>query len=174
MELRSVSAAGVATGSWTGPDGVSHPMASQNLMTDSSWFFPALTIAKLLASTNSVVALVGQEARGGTAVEHVTAVQQTPGLVADVAAETQRLTEMDFYLDASTLLPVALDFNIHPDDNMLLDIPVEIRFSDYRSVGGVQIPFHVQKYLNNVLLFDTQLQSATLNSGLSASAFNIP
>jgi len=54
---------------------------------------------------------------------------------------------------------------------MILDIPVEIRFSDYRPVSGAQIPFHVEKFLNNTLLLDLQFTNAQLNSGLSASLF---
>ena len=82
----------------------------------------------------------------------------------------QRLSQMDIFLDSSTLLPVALAFNQHPDKDAGLDIPAEIRFLDYRAVNGVQVPFHIQGYLNNSLILDIQLQAATLNSGLTASA----
>jgi len=44
----------------------------------------------------------------------------------------QRLSQTDLYLDSTTLLPAAMTFNIHPDDNALLDIPIEIHFSEYR------------------------------------------
>lgn len=70
-------------------------------------------------------------------------------------------------------LPAAITYNIHPDNNALLDIPVEIDFSDYRLVSGVQIPFHIQKCLNNSLLLDFQVQNAAINSGLSASEFTV-
>jgi len=51
----------------------------------------------------------------------------------------------------------------------LLDIPVEIRYSNYQSVNGAQIPLHVEKYLNNTLAIDLQFQSPALNTGLTAS-----
>ena len=78
---------------------------------------------------------------------------------------------MDFYLDPNSLLPVALDFNQHPDDNALIDLPVEIRFSGYQTMSGVAVPEQVQKYLNNTLILDLQLSNATFNSGLSTSVF---
>jgi len=81
---------------------------------------------------------------------------------------------MDLFLDSLTLLPAALAFNIHPDNDMGLDIRVEIRFSEYRAVSGVQVPFHIQKYLNNGLALDLQVQIATLNTGLAPAAFSIP
>jgi hypothetical protein len=80
---------------------------------------------------------------------------------------------MDFFLDPTTLLPLGLSYTTHPDNNALLDISVEVQFSDYQSVGGVQIPFHVQKLLNGGLALDLQIHSATLNSGLSANAFSV-
>lgn len=78
---------------------------------------------------------------------------------------------MDFFLDPATLLPLAISFNTHPDDNALRDIPVEIRFSDYRLVNGVQVPFHIQKFLNGSLSLDVQVQNVVINSGLSANEF---
>jgi len=78
---------------------------------------------------------------------------------------------MDLYLDSTTLLPASLTFQVHPDNNMSVDIFVEVLFSDYRAISGVQVPFRVQKYLNNGLALDLQLETATINSGLSASLF---
>jgi hypothetical protein len=159
-------------GTWTGPDGKAHPLSQHNLMTDSSWFFPALTLGKLISSQGSTVSFVGQETRDGASVVHLTASQQfpAPDVPAEIATEMQHLSQMDIFLDSSTQLPVALAFNQHPDDDMGLDIPAEVRFSDYRAVNGVQVPFHIQRYLNNSLILDIQLQAATLNSGLTASA----
>jgi hypothetical protein len=172
-EVRSISSSGSPVGSWTGPDGKTHPMSYHNLLTDSSWFFPALTLGRLLASPTNAVALNGQEAKDGISVTHLTTSQQFSDVGGDVAALMQHLSQTELFLEANTLLPVALEFNIHPDNNAGLDIPVEVRFSDYRTVNGVQIPFHVQKFLNNSLMLDIQLQTATLNSGLAASAFAI-
>ncbi len=83
------------------------------------------------------------------------------------------LSQMDFFLDSTTFLPAAVTFNIHPDNNALLDIPIEVRFSDYRAVKGVQVPFHIQKFLNNGLILDLQFTTAVLNAGLGASQFQV-
>src|SRR5205807_816317 len=106
----------------------------------------------------------------------------------DTAALLQRLSQFDIFLDSATFLPVAVAFNIHPDNNALLDIPVEIRYSDYRSVGsGVgpnvgpgfslasspQAPFHIEKFLNGSLSLDLQFSTVTLNSGLTAADFSL-
>jgi hypothetical protein len=168
----------VPAGAWIGPDGVSHAIVAQNLSTDPTWFFPAFTIGRLISSQNYVVSYVGQESHDGQQVLHLSASQQfwpsvggqapvpLPSLIAHVS-------QMDLYLAPTSLLPVALDFNVHPDNNANLDIPVEIRFSGYQPVNGVQVPFHVQKYVNNGLVLDLQLNHAALNSGLTAASFQL-
>ena len=82
------------------------------------------------------------------------------------------LSSTDVYLDSSSLLPVAFAFNTHPDNNSLLNIPVEIDFSNYQAVNGAQIPFHIQKFLNGSLFLDMTIQSAAVNSGLTTSTFS--
>jgi hypothetical protein len=159
-------------GSWSGPDGVSHTIAFHNLQSRSS-IFPAFVLANLSASPNLVLTLVGQENKAEHSVYHLSASQQFPQMSAKRAVLAQHLTQMDVFLDASTLLPVALDFNTHPDDDAGRDIPIELLFSDYRTISGVQIPFRVQKFLNNGLTLDLQFQNAAINSGLLASQFTV-
>ncbi len=147
-------------GEWSGPDRKPHEIANHNLYTDSAWFFPALTLSRTLLSPHQSLTYVGGETRNDQAVLHLILSQQFPGMPWEAATTFQHLSQMDLFLDPATHLPVALAFNVHPDNNLLLDIPVEIRFSDYRPasgnvVAGLQtgssplVPFHIQKFLNN-------------------------
>ena len=171
-------------GEWVGPGGAGHGMAPHNIVTDAAWFFPALTVANILSSQNYVLSYAGQVTHDGATVLHVTAVEQFPQLAASasttpappgppLAQMMQHLSQMDFYLDPNSLLPVALDFTQHPDNNALIDLPVEIRFSEYQSVSGAVVPMDVQKFLNFGLVLDLQLTNATTNSGLSTSTFAV-
>lgn len=164
---------GNLTGQWSGPDGVAHAMALLNLMTDSSWFFPAMTLNRWLSIPGYGISLVGQESRNGETVEHITVFLLATAFPSNMSTMFQHLSQTEIYLDSASGLPVALAFQTHPDNNALQDIPVEIRLSNYQAVNGVQVPFHVQKYLNNNLFLDIQFQTAILNSGLTASAFTI-
>ncbi len=180
-EVRANSGNG-PVGSWSGPDSAQHPISNHNLMADSAWFFPAFAAGKSLGQ-GYTASLVGQETRAGQSVIHVTtrrgvvipsepaAAGDEGSLPGDTATLMQHLSQVDFFLDPSTLLPVALAFNTHPDNDAGLDIPVEIRFSDYRVVNGAQVPFHVQKFLNNGLVLDLQFQTVTFNAGLSSADF---
>jgi len=167
------------SGSWSGPDGKTHSLAYHNLLTGAAPFFPAFAIANGLTPTNRglssspLATHVGRETKSGHEVEHLTLTQSFSVKTSHGAPSFEHLSQLDFFLDSATLLPAAVTFNIHPDNNALLDIPVEIHFSDYRTVSGSQIPFHIQKFINNSLVLDLQVQSATFNSGLPASTFAV-
>ena len=162
--------AALPTGAWSGADSVSHAVPLHNLLTEPAWFFTPFVIGHRLSAAGYVAAYIGHETLGTQAVEHVSVSQVAS---ADSGGTlTQHLSQVDFFLDSTTLLPAAVAFNTHPDNNALLDIPVQIQFSDYRPLNGVQIPFHIQKFLNNSLFLDFQIQAVALNSGLSASTFS--
>jgi hypothetical protein len=74
-------------------------------------------------------------------------------------------------LDSRSYLPTVVAFSVHPDDDLQVNIPVEIRLAEYRSVQGIQVPFHVQKYVNGVLHTDFRIDAAAVNSGLRDSDF---
>jgi hypothetical protein len=171
-EVRANSDTG-PVGSWLGADSTKHPISNHNLMADSGWFFPVFTVAKTFGQEYAV-SLIGQETRNSQSVIHIRVSQQFSGLRAGSAALLQRLSQFEIFLDSSTLLPVALAFSVHPDDDAALDIPAEVRFSNYRAVNGIEAPFRVQKFLNNGLVLDLQFQTLTLNAGLSAATFSVP
>jgi len=161
------------TGSWSGPDSISHATPYHNLLTEPAWFFPAFAIARRLSTPGYVATYVGHETHNSHLVEHISVSKTPPAETGAGAPFVQRLTQVEFFLDSTSLLPVAISFNIHPDSNALVDIPVEIDFSDYRAVNGCQVPFHIEKYLNNSLSLDFQANSVNFNTGLAASTFNV-
>lgn len=162
---------GQPSGTWTGTDGVSHKIPFHNLLTEPAWFFPLFAVSRGLSQSGYVATYVGRETRGGTTVEHLSISQVFSVIPTGQSAHLRPLSQIDIYLDSATFLPTAITFNIHPDNNELLDIPVEISYGDYRVTNGVQAPFHVQRFLNNGLVLDLQFQSVVFNSGLSASQF---
>lgn len=158
----------VPAGNWIGPDGTSHAMAKHNLMADPGWF-PNFTLGNVMSSPNSILTYVGQEDRNGASVIHISAFQQVPNISANLASDLQHLTQIEIYLDPVTLLPASYSYNSHPDDNASLDLATEIRYANYQSVAGTLVPFHIQKYVNNTLAIDLQLESASLNTGITVA-----
>jgi hypothetical protein len=159
---------GVPSGNWVGLDGVFHAIVEHNLMAEAGWF-PTFTLASLISSSNSIITYIGQETRNGSSVIHIRVGQQFPYLSGDAATLVQHLSQVEIYLDPSTYLPVFYTFDSHPDNNATLDLPTEVRYSDYSNINGAQIPLHVQKFMNGSLIIDIHFQNSFLNTGLSIS-----
>jgi hypothetical protein len=158
-------------GFWNGTDGVVHPMANHNCISGEVWFFPALSVLSLVSNENFAFTYIGPEVRNSVSVQHIQIVQlSSEGSVTGQFFST--LSATDVYLDSSSYLPVAMTFNVHPDDAANTNIPVEIDFLNYEPVHGVQIPFHIRKFVNGSLLLDLSVQSAELNTGLTTATFS--
>lgn len=168
-EVRDISAS-PATGSWSDPDGAWHSMAAHNLYSDPTWFFPPFLIGRALSNTGFAISSADAETLNGSEVEHISISQQYAGSV-QLAAIVQTLTKVDIYLNSSNLLPLAVAFNAHPDDDEQTNIAVRIQFSDYQVAQGASIPYRIQKYIQNGLALDLSLTSVQFNTGLSTADF---
>lgn len=157
-------------GAWATGDGVEHAMALHNCWAPGNWFAPAALLRGLIAG-GYTLSYSGREEIGGAAVEHIVSSAPAGAQSGGESAVIQQLSSLDIYLDAATYLPSALKFNLHPDGDYTRSIPVEVRFGDYRLVNGVNIPFHIQRYLNRTLQLDFSASGAALNSGLPPSDF---
>ena len=167
IEIKQSGGSG-ATGVWSNRDGKQHAMSGHNLMTDAAWWFPILIEERLLSDSSAIVSFVGIE----EGLAHFRSVQTVPTNIPQSAADQVRhLSQVDLFLDYSTLLPSRLEFCIHPDNNALVDIPVIVQYSGYRSVSGATMPMHVQKLINNTLALDIQIQNATFNVSILSTDF---
>jgi hypothetical protein len=170
-ELFSVSGNGGVQGSWSGTDGVIHAMAEHNSAVGMTWFAPSLAIGVRLYKPDVNVSYLGQGTKNGETVQHIRLVQLYPSLPETARQDMENLSAMEVYVDPVSALPTAIAYNVHPDNNMNADIPIEVDFSDYRLIQGAPIPFHIQKYMNGTLLLDLTVENAVINSGLTNSAF---
>ncbi len=168
-EIRDAST-GTPKGQWIAQSGASGLFASHNCATDAVWFFPAL--GSLAAGPNVVLTYVGQETRNGVAVQHIQSYLYQPN-PSRANPSPQQLSTMDFYLDATTLLPVAITFNAHPDNNPSTNLPIEVDFFNYQVLNGVLVPTHVQRSLQGDVFVDITISDASFNTGLPLSDFTI-
>jgi hypothetical protein len=158
------SSTGVPVGAWSMNDGPLKANAQHNYWTDASWFFPALSS---LADNKAVVTYVGQENKNGVAVYHLRTTNNNGDPV------IQQLSQMDFFLDSASFLPVAVDFNAHLDDNMSVNIPVEITYQNYQPSNGLLVPMHVQRYLQGVIQLDINVTNVSVNSAIPQTEFAV-
>jgi len=165
-DIRDVQS-GTQWGKWITPE-ASGNASFHNCLTDPVWFFPAL--GYLNGGPTTVFSYVGLESRDGISVQHIRAYLSTDPLV---LIGSPALSTTDYYLDATSFLPVAITFNEHPDSNQGVNLPVEIHFSAYQVISGVSVPMHIQRYQQGNLLVDMQITGAVFNSDLPLSTFAV-
>jgi hypothetical protein len=147
--------------------------AAHNCWTSAGWFFPVLVGLGVTSDSSFVLSYIGQETRNQVPVQHLRLSRFVNKR--DVAANVfnQRISSVDIFLDATSLLPAAFAFNTHPDSDATYDIPIAVAFSKYQPFNGIQIPTHIQKYVTGTLALDISVTAASLNSGLPDSTFSI-
>lgn len=165
------AANGIPVGAWSTNGGASTAIPLHNAWIDAAWFFPPLSSLSQTANPQFVFVYVGQEQHGGLSVQHIRSYQVPASAATDSLVSS--LSTMDFYLDPSSYLPLALGFNLHADKNIGVSVPVEVRFANYQVVNGTQVAFHFQQIMNGSLILDAIVTSAALNTGLLDSAFTL-
>lgn len=158
-----------AQGEVLATDGSVNQWASQNCLINATWFFPPLSALGGAGDPTLIFIYVGQETRNGATVQHIQSYRYSP----NDTATTQQLSTMNIYLDATSFLPSAFLFNVHPNDDSRENIAVEVDFSAYQALNGVQVPFRIQRYVAGNLGFDFSVTSVQFNSGLPDSLFAI-
>jgi hypothetical protein len=143
---------------WSGIDAVVHDSASHHCWTDTVWFLPQITMQLGAGATDDNASATAAPDGKIVHVHH----ERHPIGVRDngTAKLLAHLSAVDLDIDATSGLPLELNFAAHPDNDAGTDIPVQVQFSDYRSVNGVTMPFHIQKFINNSLVLDLQISTA--------------
>lgn len=150
---------------WAGADGVAHEIATESCLGQTLWVMPALSLQpSILAGSVSVVDLgSGPVGAGETAYRHLQSHPMVSAASSVMPTHNAQLSTADIGLDPVSALPAVLTYSVHPDNGAQISIAIEVHYSDYRSVNGVQIPFHIQRYLNGSLRLDILLSSAQIN-----------
>ena len=156
-------------GDWSGPDGQNHAIALHNTWTTGAWFAPALVIQSWIQDSSFSLAYVGQEQHDGNAVQHVRASRSVSGDV-QIAA----LSATDLYLDVKTLLPTALAFNTHPDNDLGVNLAVQVTYAGYQTFGGLVAPARIQQFLQGSLFLDLSVTATKANNGFGPGDFQLP
>jgi hypothetical protein len=83
----------------------------------------------------------------------------------------QKLSTRDFYIDVISLQIFSVVDMVHADGNSLDGYEHELRFSDYRAVAGISIPFSVVETVGGQETWALQIQQINFNVGLQDADF---
>jgi hypothetical protein len=151
------------TCTWTDAAGASHPIFGANCFIAIPWFAPGLFsqpvshLPALLATTDD-----GEISKDGSTLHQVGYLLNLQGEDTISTNLRTRLSTVKVFYDPQTFLPASLEYQIHPDSNDLQDVAVRVVFSNYQSVSGVMLPFHMEKYVNRTLQLKLDVSNATI------------
>ena len=148
---------------WSGSDGVAHVASAHNCLLPVAWFLPEVALFGNQQPPSVATILMGNSTDAQNPGVDIRQQQSiAPEYVsADMTTLYTHLTAVDIYYAPATYLPVSLFYATHPDANAATDIPVRVEFSNYQTVGGITVPFRIQRYVNGVLALDITISAVT-------------
>lgn len=152
---------------WSGNDGKAHEIRSGGCQRSALWFLPTLSLQS--AQTNRQIAVVdkgiGPVGSGDTVYRHLQSqlLLNMNGMPNTIADEMAKQSKTDIGLDPNSLLPSVVSYSVHADGGASVPITIEVHYSDYRLMDGVQIPFHIQRYVNGSLQLDIEISTVQIN-----------
>jgi len=163
-ELQSGQGTSLAC-TWTGADAVAHNTDPGNCLRPVLWFLPPLSLQpSQLASYLGALDLGTSSVGFGTqSYRHLQTELVLPNLNDALTTTIMRRSTVDIGLDSASLLPAVLAYSIHPDNGAPIEIAIEIHYSNYQAINGVQIPFTIQRFINGTLQLEIDATSAQVN-----------
>jgi len=133
--------------------------------------FPLFVVTSMLNNPDEALRYVGSEILSGVSVQHVQAWNSF--------ASRPRLQKLapfstkDIWFDTSSGLPLKIAYSRRAAVGAEPAIPVEVFFSNYTSVLGVQYPFQINKSFNGTPWQTIAIQKVSFNTGLTEAEFQI-
>ena len=103
----------------------------------------------------------------GNATAHQ--VRLTPSVSADIPKELESPCEI--FIDPQSLLVIKLIYLLRAPGNLRFSAPMEVFYSDYRTFGGIAVPFVVTYKFRGQLTQEYRVTSVSFHHGLQVSDF---
>jgi hypothetical protein len=129
------------------------------------WHLPSVVLASQLRNANVQVAATQQVTLDGASAIKLSLNDETDELSATICKQ-------DWYFDSATLLPTRVDFLAAEVHNALNNAKMTVLLSDYRSVSGALIPFHMVTLFEGQQISDVALTSVQLNVSIPTTDFD--
>ena len=148
---------------WAGNDGTAHPGDVMNCLRPAVWFLPSISLQPTAIPAGVGVADLGTGTVGSGTYRHLQTQAVLAGMPNELLSRSVEASTTDLGIDPTTALPSVLRYQVHPDNGANVDIPIEIRYSNYQKVNGTEIPFLIQRYVNGSLQLEVQVNSAQIS-----------
>ena len=131
---------------------------------------PALACVLDVQNPNMSFAYIGQEMFQDGTVEHVRISLPTTG---DDNTDSI-ISQLDIFLDTQTLVVLKTERFVFDPEAYQNHSVWATQYSDYRAIGTLLMPFHIENYLDGQKLRDVSFSSVQVNVGVSDSQFQNP
>jgi len=130
---------------------------------------PVLSVFSQWTNSNVGLTYVGLEDLNGAKVLHI--VLQLPP---SVSTQTPRPEPpCDIYLDSQTFLVTQLVYTLHALSDLKFTAPVTVKYEDYRTVQGVQVPFKVTNLMGANVVSTQIVTSVNFNVPVTDATFTL-
>ena len=150
---------------WAGADGIAHEVSVGNCLKPMFWFLPALSLQPSLVPRSLSVVDLGAGTVGASSniYRHLQSQLLVTALPDSLATNNTQEGIGDLGLDPVSFLPAVQAYSLLPDNGAPIPIAIEIHYSNYKTVDGVQIPLLIQRYVNGSLQIAIIVSSAQIN-----------
>ena len=150
---------------WAGADGVAHSGDAMNCLRPVVWFVPMISLQRsLIPSTFGMTDLgIARVGSRPDSYRHLQGQFVFSNMPMSLTKDLMQRSTIDIGLDPTSYLPAVLTYTVQPDSGSLTPIVIEIRYFNYTTVNGVQVPFEIQRYLNGSLQLDIVVKQAQVN-----------
>lgn len=140
-------------------------------ITDQYEDFPLPFLLSVLNNTDSAYQYIGQETLNGESIQHVK--------TWDTFASNSYLQQLapfstrDIWFDSTSGLPVKIAYVRQAGEGNVPRFLVELFFSNYINVSGVQFPFQIKKSYDGTPWETITIESVSFNTGLTDANFPV-
>lgn len=150
-------------------DGAPDSMPLETAVSAQPVDVPLFAVAAVLSNPDFSVRVVGREVIGAIDVYHL----QTANTFASKPGfgRFASMAARDLWIDATSYLPLRISYSVRTVRSGEVPDVIEVSFSDYRTVGGLQFPYLIRKSLNGTPWTTIQVEQVAMNTGLSDADF---
>jgi hypothetical protein len=128
---------------------------------------PTVALGAALQNSNVSVSQVGPSAVNGAAATQV-------HLEVDTDRISQIMSPQEWFFDATSGLPVRIEYRVPDNQNSLKFVNGAVELSDYRIVQGVLVPYRLQVYEDGKPLMVITISSVVFNQAIPSTDFDLP
>lgn len=132
---------------------------------------PALMLFYEIARAEISVAYVGEETLEGHSVHHISIARVTNTGNASVDQTLTHNSELEVFVDAQTNMIAKISYRHVAENDWRQSLPMEIYYSDYRTVNGIAIPFHQRHVYAGHPIGEIEITSVAVNQGTPDAMF---